>query len=155
MVPMMPVFLRGRILLGIDDAPCQGALKRTVAHGDLPGVAAHKVGPRAAHALGRGATTLIERQAFSGNRHGFVGPSVQPAHLRSPLVATTRDRSWAVRPPCGSASALSRAKARAQWRAQYGLPATRCAPQKKNSLLPGSPTGQQQVAPSSSIKRRR
>src|SRR5260370_9413022 len=119
MVRMMSVFLRGRILLGIDDPPRQGTLKRTVAHGDLRAMAAGKVAPRAAHALGRGTAALIERQPFSGNRHGFLHPSVQAAHLCSPFVATTRDRSCAARWSCGSASALSRAtKARAQWRAQ-------------------------------------
>jgi hypothetical protein len=88
-IPVMAIFLPGRILLRRDCAARKRALKRAVAHGDLAAVAALDVGVGAAQPLRRGQGAPLHVLSAPDR---IAHASLSCSHLRSPA-----DRS---RAPC-------------------------------------------------------
>src|SRR5207248_4120035 len=82
-IPVMPIFLPGRIVLGAERTAREGALERAIAHGDLPAVAARNVFAGAAQALARRQRAPLDRDRRAPPAR-LAQPRISCSHLRSP-----------------------------------------------------------------------
>jgi hypothetical protein len=83
-IPVMAIFLSGRILLWRESIARESALQRAVPHGDLASVTARDVRSRAAQALRRRQRMPFGRRIFS-TLHRIAQPRMSCSHPRSPV----------------------------------------------------------------------